>query len=127
VKVSKLLSLLALAGVLLAGCEDYSSRSSGLGSAPSNAPPSGTGMATLSWEAPTRDTSGRALTNLGGYRIYYGTDKSDLGKTVNIDTVGMQTYVIDNLGTGTWYFAIRAVTNTGIESGLSEIVSKTIG
>lgn len=126
-KISKLFCLLALTGLLLAGCEDWSQSNSGSGAASSNAPPSGVGMATLSWEAPTTDTNGRALTNLGGYRIYYGTDKSALGQTVSINSIGMQTYVIDNLGTGTWYFAIRAVTNTGVESALSQIVSKTIG
>jgi hypothetical protein len=35
--------------------------------------------------------------------------------------------VIDDLGSGTWYFAIKAVASTGAESALSEIVSKTIG
>lgn len=125
-KVSKFCAL-ALAGLLLAGCDDWS-KSSGAGSAPSSAPPtSSVGMATLSWEAPTRTTSGGALTNLGGYRIYYGTDKSALSQTVSINSVGMQTYVIDNLGAGTWYFAIRAVTNSGVESALSAVVSKTIG
>ena len=125
-KISKLFCLLTLAGLLLAGCEDWS-HSSGSGTAASNAPPSSVGMATLSWEAPTTDTSGRALTNLGGYRIYYGTDKSALSQTVSVNTIGMQTYVIDNLGAGTWYFAIRAVTNNGVESALSKVVSKTIG
>jgi hypothetical protein len=116
-----------LAGLPLAGCDDQSSSSPGLGSAPSNAPPNAVGMATLSWEAPTTNTSGAPLTNLSGYRIYYGTDKSDLTQTISLNTVGMQTYAIDNLGAGTWYFAIKAVTNTGVESALSDIVSKTIG
>jgi len=127
VKVSKLFCLLTLTGLLLAGCDDWSKSNSGPGAAPSNAPPSSVGMATLSWEAPTTDTNGRALTNLGGYRIYYGTNKSALSQTISINSVGMQTYVVDNLGAGTWYFAIRAVTNTGVESALSQIVSKTIG
>ena len=30
------------------------------------------------------------------------------------------------LGQGTWYFAIKAVTSRGVESALSNIVSKTI-
>ncbi len=88
--------------------------------------PQGNGMATLSWEAPTTTTSGAALTDLSGYRIYYGIDENNLSQVVNLSTVGIQTYVIDNLGSGTWYFAIRAVTSAGVESSLSNVVSKTI-
>ncbi len=40
--------------------------------------------------------------------------------------MGLQTYMIENLGQGTWYFAVRAVTSAGVESALSNIVSKTI-
>ena len=40
---------------------------------------------------------------------------------------GMQTYVIDNLTAGTWYFAIVAVTNTGAQSARPNVVTKTIG
>jgi hypothetical protein len=119
--------VLMLAGLSLAGCQDQSATSAGLQSGPSRAPSSNIGMATLSWEAPTTDTNGTALTDLAGYRIYYGTDKTDLSQSVSINTVGMQTYVLDNLGTGTWYFGIRAVTSAGVESALSAVVSKTIG
>ena len=31
------------------------------------------------------------------------------------------------LASGTWYFAVRAVTSVGVESALSDVVSKTIG
>ena len=72
------------------------------------------------------DYAGLALTNLAGYRIYYGIKRSDLSGTVQLNSVGLQTYVIDNLGQGTWYFAIRAVTSMGVESPLSNVVSKTI-
>lgn len=125
VVVKKLTYVLVLASLSLAGCYDQSSSSSGPGAAASSAP-SGPGMATLSWEAPTTNTSGGPLMNLSGYRIYYGTDKSDLSQTVSLDTVGMQTYVIEDLGSGTWFFAIKAVTTAGVESALSDVVSKTI-
>jgi hypothetical protein len=116
-------------GVLftLAGCNfhDGNNSSSASASVPSNLP-SGTGSATLSWEAPTTTTQGAALTNLAGYRIYYGLYSNDLAATVQVNGVGLQTYLIDNLGQGTWYFAIKAVTSTGAESQLSNVVSKTI-
>lgn len=85
------------------------------------------GSATLSWDAPTSNTNGSALTDLSGYRIYYGTSAAEMSESVQISNVGLQTYVIENLEPGTWYFAIRAVTSAGSESALSDIVSKTIG
>jgi len=87
----------------------------------------GRGSATLTWEAPTSNTNGSALTDLSGYRIYYGPSRSDLSQSVQITSIGIQTYVIENLEPGTWYFAIRALTSTGTESALSDIVPKTIG
>ena len=88
--------------------------------------PTGNGVATLSWEAPTTTTTGETLTNLAGYKIYYGVDENDLSESVSLNSVGVETYVIENLGAGTWYFAIKAVTAAGAESSLSNIVSKTI-
>lgn len=86
----------------------------------------GTGTATLSWSAPDQNTDGSALTNLSGYRIYYGTDAQSLTQSVNVDSAGITTYVVTNLGTGTWYFAISAYNAAGVESNASNIASKTI-
>jgi hypothetical protein len=87
--------------------------------------PAGSGTATVSWQASTTTTAGAALNDLAGYRIYYGLSASDLSQVVDAG-VDLQSYVIDNLGSGTWYFAVRAVTQLGVESDLSQIVSKTI-
>ena len=82
--------------------------------------------ATLSWVAPDQNTDGSPLTNLAGYRIYYGTQAGDLTQVIDIPTVGITEYVVDNLTVGTYYFSIRAYTSTGVESALSDIVSATI-
>jgi hypothetical protein len=84
------------------------------------------GAATLSWYAPTQNVDGTALTDLAGYNIYYGTSATAMTQKININTVGILTYVISNLSSGTWYFAITAVNSAGIESSPSEPVSKTI-
>ena len=122
----KLAGVLVLAACVLAACHQDPTgvTTVAAGTAATN---KGTGTATLSWQAPTTNTDGAALTDLSGYRIYYGMNPDDLTQTVQLTGVGLQTYVIDDLGTGTWYFAIQAVTSTGVESALSAIVSKTIG
>ena len=119
--------MLALAGCNIDGDSSSASTSGGTPvSGPAGEVPTGDGNATLSWEAPTTTTNGETLTNLSGYRIYYGVSEDDLSQVVQLAGVGIQTYVIDNLGQGTWFFAIRAVTTQGVESSLSDIVSKTI-
>ena len=108
---------------LLSGCIDPGS---GSPFAPTASPSSAAGAATVSWEAPTTNTDGTPLTDLTGYRIYYGASPDKLGHSVQIKTIGLQTYVIDDLQSGTWYFAVMAVASDGSESKLSDIVSKTI-
>jgi hypothetical protein len=81
---------------------------------------------TLSWTAPTENTNGSALTNLTGYIIYYGTSATSMTQTIDINTVGMLTYVVDNLSAGSWYFQIVAVNATGVQSSPSATVSTNI-
>ena len=108
---------------LLSGCVDP-------GPDPASATPQGMSAggqtATLFWEAPTSNTNGSPLTDLAGYRIYYGSNPRELVQTVQISSTGIQTYVIDDLAPGTWYFAIMAIARGGAESTLSNIAVKTI-
>jgi hypothetical protein len=85
------------------------------------------GAATLAWVVPSKNTDGSALTNLAGYRIYYGTRADSLTEVIDVPTIGATDYVIDNLTAGTYYFSIRTYTSAGTESALSKIVSDTIG
>ena len=117
--------VLVLAACVLGGCHQDPTRVSTV-SAGTSATNKASGTATLSWQAPTTNTDGAALTDLAGYRIYYGMNADDLTQTVQLTSVGLQTYVIEDLGSGTWYFAIKAVTRTSVESALSDVVSKTI-
>ena len=89
-------------------------------------PVSGTGVATLNWIPPTENIDGSALTDLSGYKIYYGTSANALASVISISNPGLSTIVIDNLANNTtYYFAITAISNN-IESGLSNVVSKYV-
>ncbi|MGH8229742.1 MAG: fibronectin type III domain-containing protein [Steroidobacteraceae bacterium] len=66
------------------------------------------------------------MTDLAGYSIHYSTSASSLSNTINVQDPGTTTYIVTNLGAGTWYFAISAYTNTGIDSEMSNVGSKTI-
>jgi hypothetical protein len=84
------------------------------------------GAATLTWLPPTQNTDGSVLTNLSGYRIYYGTSSSALTKTVTLNNAGLSAFVVQNLSPATYYFALKSLTSSGAESKMSQIVSKTV-
>jgi hypothetical protein len=85
-----------------------------------------TGVASLSWTPPTQNTDGSSLVNLAGYRIYYGSSASSLTQVVDVNSAGIVDYVIENLGSGSHYFAVKAFASNGAESELSAVASKTI-
>jgi hypothetical protein len=84
------------------------------------------GSATLSWTAPTQRTDGSALTNLAGFKVYWGKQQGSYTNQVTLDNPGITTYVVDNLASGTWYFVTTAFDTGGVESGFSNAASKTI-
>jgi hypothetical protein len=84
------------------------------------------GSATIGWMPPTENTNGSTLTNLAGYRIYYGTSPTSLGHVVNITNPGLASYVLSNLAAGTWYAALTSVNTSGAESPRSAVVSTVV-
>ena len=85
-----------------------------------------TGSTTLSWTAPTERTDGSPLTHLGGYKIYYGRMSGIYDYQIDINNPGISTYVVENLVSGDWYFALTAYDSEGLESNCSNEVLKVI-
>ncbi len=92
---------------------------------PTSPPPVTTGSATLSWVPPTENTNGTLLTNLAGYRVYYGTT-NQLTQNVTVANPGLTRYVISGLTSGTWYFAMAAYNSAGIESPHTAVATLVI-
>jgi hypothetical protein len=84
------------------------------------------GEVTLSWSAPTRNTDGTQLTNLSGYRVYYGQNSGSYSRTLSLPSPSLTSVGIEGLATGTWYFAVKALASDGQESALSSRVSKYV-
>lgn len=103
-----------------------STTSSGSGSGSNSNPPPPTGSATLKWTAPTTNSNGSALTDLAGFHIHYGTNPSSLTSVITVPSASTASYVVSSLSAGTWYFAVSAYTNSGLEGPLSNVGSKTI-
>ncbi len=87
---------------------------------------SASGTADVSWTPPVTNSDGSTLTDLAGYKIYYGTSATALTQRLQVSNPGITNYVITGLTTGTWYFAVAAYTTSGTQSSLSNVASKTI-
>ncbi|MCG7928155.1 MAG: putative Ig domain-containing protein [Candidatus Thiodiazotropha taylori] len=85
-----------------------------------------TGSISLNWVAPATRTDGSSLdmSEISGYRLYMGTSSSNLTPVVDVDDCTINDHVIENLETGTYYFAITAYDLSGNESDLSNVVAK---
>jgi hypothetical protein len=75
---------------------------------------------------PTQNTDGSPLTNLAGYRVYWGPAVGNYTSSVTLNTAGLTSYVVSNLAPGTYYFAVSALNSGGLESALSNSALKTI-
>ena len=83
--------------------------------------------AVLSWVAPSTSSDGTPLTDLSGFRVYYG-QTAPLSKAVSqqIAVDDITTYTVSGLQPGLYYFAVTAVDFLGNESDFSETVSKNL-
>ena len=86
----------------------------------------GTGFAKVSWTPPTEREDGTALGGIDHYTIYYGTSSSNLDQSVRVDGT-LTSHQVEELGNGTWYFAVTATSSDGLQSAKSAVASKTIG
>ncbi|MCC7200773.1 MAG: putative Ig domain-containing protein [Gammaproteobacteria bacterium] len=83
------------------------------------------GQITVAWTAPQQNTDGSALTDLAGYRIYYGNSPSNLTNVVTVGT-NVSSYVVQNLAAGTYYVAMTSLNAQGVESAQSTVASKVL-
>jgi Putative Ig domain len=81
---------------------------------------------TLSWTSPTLNTNGTVVTDLAGYRIYYGSKSTQLNQVVTLEGAQVTAYAFPELSAGTWYFAVAAYGTDKVESDLSAVVPVTI-
>jgi hypothetical protein len=123
-----------LIGAALFGCQNGSQdASSGSSAAASDTtgstsagttPPTQAGTATVSWVAPSVDING--MSNVAGYRIYYGTTADSLTHVIDVEDAAAVSYTVAKLSPGMWYFAVTDYDAQKIESALSGVVEVSI-
>ena len=86
-----------------------------------------TGSITVSWVPPTQNTDGTPVTGLAGFRVFYGTASRQYGHSVLVSGPSLRSVVVEGLSPGTtWYFGVKSVTSTGVESEYSNEAVKTL-
>ena len=88
-------------------------------------PPGDTGPNTLalSWAAPTTNEDGSILTDLAGYKLYYGTTSGQYSQVITLGT--FSSAEIGGLGSGTYYVVVTAYDIYGNESSFSNEINYT--
>jgi hypothetical protein len=120
VLVSRLVVLPIACAVAAVGCSDG-------GSAPAEPPAAvSSSTATLEWSRPWSNEDGSALTDLAGYKVYYGPEEYTPDHVLDVRGANVSKAEIQGLARGTWYFAITSYNSAGVESVKSGVVSTTL-
>lgn len=81
--------------------------------------PTGNAAVALSW-------SSASTPEINGYRVYVGTSSGRYAKSYLVADGTRTNYIVGQLGDGTLYFAVAALSELGGESELSNELSLTI-
>jgi hypothetical protein len=84
------------------------------------------GSARLHWTAPVLNTDGTPITDLAEYRVHYGLVSGRYDYTLATGSASITSMEIEGLAPGTWYFAVKAVNRSGVESAFSREANKTV-
>jgi hypothetical protein len=84
------------------------------------------GSVTLDWTAPTLNDDGTPLTDLAGYKLYYGTATGDYPNVIDIADPSALSYVVDSLPPGDYFFVATAYNTALVESIYSNEATKTV-
>lgn len=87
------------------------------------------GSVELQWEPPTENVDGTPLTDLAGFRIYWGTEPGNYTNSLPIDDAGRTSATVQlqvSQAVTTFYFAMTALDDDGNESAFSNEVARTV-
>ena len=82
----------------------------------------------LSWVAPVEreDNGPIALSEIAGYKIYYGSTQGQYPNNITINDGSAVGYTFQNFTAGTYYFVITTIDTEGRESEFSAEVIVTV-
>ncbi len=74
---------------------------------------------------PLQNTDGSSLTDVTGYRVYYGTSSTNLANSKLMSGANVSSATITGLAQNTYYFSVATLNSVGAESSRSDVVSRT--
>jgi hypothetical protein len=82
----------------------------------------------LSWTAPSEreDNQSMSLSDIAGYKIYYGTSKDNYNHSVNVNNSIAEGYTFKNFSSGTYYFVVTTIDTDERESKYSTVFEVNI-
>jgi hypothetical protein len=81
----------------------------------------------VTWAAPSLNTDGTALTDVSGFRVYYGTSASNLSASADVTGAATRSFLVTGLTAATtYYFAVATKNTTGVLSQPSTPVSQRL-
>jgi hypothetical protein len=82
----------------------------------------------LEWTAPTTRTDNTPLnlSEIQGYRVYYGTSPNNLTILVDLNDDTITDFTVNDIPSGNYYFAVTAYDMDGVESGFSNIINTDV-
>ena len=91
------------------------------------APVQATGSFNLNWTAPTTRSDGTplSLSDIDGFRIYYGTSRGNYSNSINVKDGSAQSAVVKDIPVGSYYIVMTTYDVNGLESAYSSAISKT--
>lgn len=75
----------------------------------------------LRWQPPTANADGSLLQNIGGYKIYWGTEPKSYSDSISVPADTTEWWA--DLQPGMYYFAMSTIDSQGVESHLSQEVA----
>jgi hypothetical protein len=82
---------------------------------------------TLNWTPPTQNVDGTPITDLAGYKVFYGNASRQYVYNISINGGSVTSAVVEGLASGTtWYFSMKSVTSAGAESDYTGEVTRTL-
>jgi hypothetical protein len=86
-----------------------------------------TSSAKVSWRAPTTNVDGTPITALAGFRVLYGNTSGQYDQSLLVSSPSITSVVIEGLASSTtWYFVVKSVATSGVESDYSIEASKAM-
>jgi len=83
---------------------------------------------TISWNAPSEreDNTSLSLSEIVGYKIYYGTSQGQYPNNVTVNDGSTISYIFQNFNSDTYYFVLTTLDSDGRESQFSTEIQVSI-